>query len=222
MNGKKQITQRLENKRSVYFQIGLTFSLGLSLLAFEWKSPVGEEVWKQAFEENEFFEIEMPVTRSAEPIKAPVVSNTIKPVEKVVTYVLPVIDPDSVVVMSDSQLVVLITPRPEVPPDEPFIPVPEIPAGFPGGEKALVTYLNQRIYYPSEAKRNRITGLVYVCFEVSSTGKIEKAEVMRGIGGGCDEVALAAVRKMPDWEPAMQGGRFVRTQLCLPVNFSLK
>ncbi|HNQ12688.1 MAG TPA: energy transducer TonB [Bacteroidia bacterium] len=221
MNEKKLISEKIEKHRALYFQIGLCLSLGMSLLAFEWQSPKGDLVWEKSFEQNEFVELQMPIIRTKEPIKAPAVSNNIKAVENTFEP-NPDPKPNPQPKKSDSIAITTIVLKPEVIDPEPFIKVPEIAASFPGGELALLNYLNQNIKYPSEAKRNNITGLVYVCFEVSSKGKIEKAEVVRGIGGGCDEVALTSVNNMPDWNPAMQGGKTVRTQMCLPVNFSLK
>src|SRR5690606_39841950 len=63
-----------------------------------------------------------------------------------------------------------------------------------GGKEGWNKYLSENILYPSEAKTKGIEGTVYVEFIVKADGTIESVEVLRGIGGGCDEEALKAVR----------------------------
>ena len=40
MNQFKKTTQKREKRRGIYFQIGLIIAGGLTLVAFEWTSPV--------------------------------------------------------------------------------------------------------------------------------------------------------------------------------------
>ena len=47
-------------------------------------------------------------------------------------------------------------------------------------------------------------------------------KVLRGIGGGCDEVAQEVIAGMPKWNPGKQRGRPVRVQFTLPVAFTLQ
>lgn len=101
-----------------------------------------------------------------------------------------------------------------------FMVVEESPA-FPGGADKLNRYLSENLHYPSEARENAISGTVFVRFVVDQTGKITNAEVIRGIGGGCDEEALRVVKGMPRWKPGKQRGKPVKTVFNLPVRFSL-
>lgn len=101
-----------------------------------------------------------------------------------------------------------------------FVVVEESPQ-FPGGEEGRVEYLQKNIIYPEKAEKNGIEGTVYVTFVVERDGSTSNVRILRGIGGGCDEVALEAVRNMPDWKPGKQKGRPVRVQFNMPLKFKL-
>lgn len=100
--------------------------------------------------------------------------------------------------------------------------VVEVDPEFPGGIEALYKYLAENITYPQQAKDSGIQGRVIVTFVVEKDGSITGAEVLRGIGGGCDEEALRVVNAMPKWTPGKQLGEPVRVQFNLPVVFKLK
>ncbi len=87
--------------------------------------------------------------------------------------------------------------------------------------RKMIEYIIANFKYPEEAKRNSIQGTVIVRFVVSKTGDLKDLEVMRGIGGGCDEASLQIVRKMPKWIPGKQRGRNVNVQFNLPFKFQL-
>jgi len=60
-----------------------------------------------------------------------------------------------------------------------------------------------------------------VTFIVETDGSISSVEVLRGIGGGCDEEAVRVIKSMPNWIPGKQGGVAVRVKFNLPVKFTL-
>ncbi|MBE2247873.1 MAG: energy transducer TonB [Candidatus Competibacteraceae bacterium] len=47
-------------------------------------------------------------------------------------------------------------------------------------------------------------------------------QILRGIGGGCDEEAERVIKKLPGFTPGKQRGRPVRVQYRLPIAFTLK
>ncbi|MEX0994150.1 MAG: energy transducer TonB [Balneolaceae bacterium] len=81
--------------------------------------------------------------------------------------------------------------------------------------------LQSKIRYPERARKAGIEGRVYLRFIVNEQGEVEDPVVTRGIGGGCDEEALRAV-KQAKFKPGMQRGRPVRVQYSLPVVFRLQ
>lgn len=113
-------------------------------------------------------------------------------------------------------------PEPEEPKEEKIFMFVEEQATFPGGNRALFRYLSENIKYPEFAKATDIQGKVIVEFVVEGDGSITQARVLRGIGGGCDKEALRVIRKMPNWQPAQQNDRKVRSRMVLPLSFKLQ
>ncbi len=86
----------------------------------------------------------------------------------------------------------------------------------------IYQYLSKHIHYPNMAMQDHITGKVLIRFVVNENGSISNVEVVRGIGGGCDEEAKRVVQNMPKWSPGMQNGRAVKVYFTLPINFRLE
>ena len=110
----------------------------------------------------------------------------------------------------------------ETPQQAEIFTVVEEQPGYPGGEEARISYLQQNIKYPEEAKELGIQGKVFVTFVVEVDGTITDVRVLRGIGGGCDEEAIRVVKSMPKWVPGKQRGVPVRVQFNLPIKFTLQ
>ncbi len=90
---------------------------------------------------------------------------------------------------------------------------PSIVGGFASLEKNLK--------YPEGAKKYGIQGRVYVRVFVDEKGNVVNAEVIKGVGFGCDIAALEAVQKL-HFTPGEQDGKPVKTQIIIPVAFKLK
>jgi protein TonB len=100
-------------------------------------------------------------------------------------------------------------------PVEFFVAVEEMPEPI-GGIQAI----QQNIIYPEIAKRAGVQGRVYVKAFVDESGVVQKAEVLKGIGAGCDEAAIDAVMKTR-FKPGKQRGKPVRVQVSIPILFKL-
>ena len=98
--------------------------------------------------------------------------------------------------------------------------VPEMPVP-PGGMDSWVKYLTENLTEPTTAKEKGVEGLVVLSFIVREGGKIDSVEVLRGIGGGCDEEAVRLVKNSGVWTPGKIDGKAVSVQLRLPVQFKL-
>jgi periplasmic protein TonB len=104
--------------------------------------------------------------------------------------------------------------------DDIFTVVEEMP--FPKqGYDEFYKFLSNEIKYPSEAREQGISGKVYVQFVVNKDGSLSNIEVVKGIGGGCDEEAARALSKSTKWTPGSQRGREVSVRMILPINFKL-
>lgn len=78
------------------------------------------------------------------------------------------------------------------------------------------------IEYPEECKQAGIEGTVYVQFVVTKTGEVTNAEVIKGIGGGCDQYALQYVKNNAEFTAGMQNGEPVNVRYTIPIMFKLR
>lgn len=93
---------------------------------------------------------------------------------------------------------------------------------MPKADYDLGAYLSEHLHYPDSAKTHNIEGRVIIKFVVNEDGKISDCQLMRGIGGGCDEEALKVVAGLPAWAPGVQDGKNVKVYFTLPIVFRLK
>jgi protein TonB len=81
--------------------------------------------------------------------------------------------------------------------------------------------IQSKIKYPEIAKRAGIEGKVYVQAFIDEDGNVANAKIIKGIGGGCDETALDAV-KQTKFKPGRQRGTPVKVQVSIPIVFKLQ
>lgn len=111
-------------------------------------------------------------------------------------------------------------PKPEVE-NKVFDVVEQMPH-FPGGDAALMKYLNDHINYPSVAQENGVQGRVVISFVVERDGSITDVKVARSVDPSLDREATRVVQSMPHWIPGKQNGSAVRVKYMLPVSFRLQ
>ncbi|RYF79549.1 MAG: energy transducer TonB [Chitinophagaceae bacterium] len=105
--------------------------------------------------------------------------------------------------------------------DSVFTKVDKPPVYLEGGEQGMFEVIRRNIKYPKDAIMKGIEGRVFVEFTVDKEGRLKDAEVVKGIGGGCDEEALRAVNLLQNWEPAMHNNQKVAYRYVMPVSFKL-
>ena len=83
-----------------------------------------------------------------------------------------------------------------------------------GGIEAIY----RKLIYPSAARNNGIQGTVKVQAFIDEYGEVMEAEVVEGIGYGCDDVARDAIY-YAKFKPGLQKGKPVRTMIIIPIEF---
>ena len=104
--------------------------------------------------------------------------------------------------------------------EEIFRSVEQMPQ-FPGGEAALMKYLQSHINYPPMAAENNIQGRVVVQFVVDKTGRVGEVKVIRNVDKDLDREAARVCKSLPKFTPGRQNGRAVAVWYTLPVTFKL-
>lgn len=114
--------------------------------------------------------------------------------------------------------------QPEPPKEEEnkvFEVVEQMPA-FPGGDAALMKYLQENTQYPTIAAENGVQGRVVVGFVVEKDGSITDVTVIKSQDPSLDREAARVVKSMPRWIPGKQNGSAVRVKYQVPVTFRLQ
>lgn len=124
----------------------------------------------------------------------------------------------------DRNLVPVSNQRNQEPNDsDPVFEVFEVDPEFPGGNGAMLDYLNQNLKYPQNAAEKGIEGKVYVRFIISSSGKIMEPQVQVGIVNcqECDQEAIRLVQNMPAWIPGRNDGKPVSCRYRAVIKFEI-
>ncbi len=65
---------------------------------------------------------------------------------------------------------------------------------YPGGSKAMRTFLSKQKVYPKEALEQKIEGTVHLRYTINHRGSVVRTKVIVGLGHGCDEEAARIVK----------------------------
>ncbi|MGA8263323.1 MAG: energy transducer TonB [Ignavibacteriaceae bacterium] len=83
-----------------------------------------------------------------------------------------------------------------------------------------ISAIQKKVIYPEIAKRAGIEGKVYIQAFIDEKGDVVKTIMLKGIGSGCDEAAMKAVKETK-FTPAKQRDKLVKLQVVVPVLFKL-
>jgi len=214
MEAKKTPKADLNKRVGMFTNLGLAVAVGLTLVAFEWKSYDDSNLKNLGTVDDNFEELlDVPITQQPPPppppppMEQPVIEeipDEVKIEEKIdVNFDVDVKETTVIKEVVISEAVVK-----EEKADEIFDVVETQPSP-PGGMSAWNKYLSDNLKYPTQARRMGVEGTVIVVFVVNTDGSIQDVEVLRGIGGGCDEEAVKVVKNAPKWDPGKQRGRAV-------------
>lgn len=87
---------------------------------------------------------------------------------------------------------------------------------FPGGEVALMKYIQSHLNYPVGCTAD---GRVILQFVVHSDGSIGEVKVVRAVDEALDKEAVRVIKSLPKFTPGRQNGQPVAVWYTLPVSF---
>jgi len=226
MELKKSEKANLEGNKGIFRQMGLILSLGVMFIAFEYTQTDIKASDFEVVEEIVMEEEAIPITRQETPPPPP------PPPPPAFTEVLNIVDDDveleeelelDDMEMDEEAEVEIMDFEEEVEEDDNqvFMVVETMPS-FPGGDAALMKYLQKNVKFPAIAQENGIQGRVYVEFVVNKDGQIVDVKILKGVDRSLDEEAMRVVKNMPPWSPGEQRGKAVRVSYRLPINFTLR
>jgi protein TonB len=234
MELKKTSKADLQNKKTFFLEIGVSISLLVVLVAFNWstKEIVGNTLvveHKEIVEEEEQIPITQPELPLPEIPLIPQIPDIIDIVENDVDIV-------SKFDFSDSEtnkpaLYTYINKMPQLVKDSkevddviPFAVVEEKPR-FQGKDASeFVKWIYEKLAgnYPQAAVENNIQGKVYISFTVNIDGTLSDIKSMRKADPILEECVIGIIKKSPKWTPGRQQNKIVKVTYQVPVQFRLQ
>jgi TonB family protein len=98
---------------------------------------------------------------------------------------------------------------------------PEQQPYFPGGETALLKYLQENVKYPPKAIKDSIQGRVVVQFLIDPAGCVGEVKVLRSVREDLDAEAVRVVKTLPKFVPGRMYGKAISAWYTLPVTFKI-
>ncbi|MCM1292687.1 MAG: energy transducer TonB [Bacteroides sp.] len=106
--------------------------------------------------------------------------------------------------------------------DEAYMPdFVDVSPQFPGGEAAMIRFINSERHYPRDAYESGRQGRVVCSFIVDSDGSILNIRVQRGPCPSMMNEAVRIISNMPRWNAGLLDGRKVPVVCFLTIPFRL-
>lgn len=229
MEIKKSDKANLENKKLLFFELGIVFALLIVWRAFEWTTQETNYDTlvdtTQMIEEEEIINIEENTPPPPPPTQEiPVLSDVIEIVEDDIKV-------DDVIINTEDDANLGVEIKEYVAKIEeenieeeaiPFQLVEKQPSFMGGGPNEFTKWVNERLVYPEIAKENGVQGRVTLQFTVEKDGSVTNVKVLRGVDSSLDKEAVRIVSQSPKWTPGKQRDRAVKVTYTFPVIFQLR
>lgn len=88
-------------------------------------------------------------------------------------------------------------------------------------EKELLSHINKKVKYPEMALATGIEGKVYVEFIVDTEGDITNVKIKKSVHEDLDAEAIRAVKSLPKMVPGKQLDKAVNVRYTIPVYFKI-
>ncbi|MCC6384787.1 MAG: TonB family protein [Bacteroidia bacterium] len=218
--------RKLERKRGLFFQIGLTLSLlliwGILHLTITSRLPIVHLADNKL--EDQIL-IHLPIPDQVIKHTGPKVIKT-SPSLPVQTKSQIRIVPPAVENQIDHSDPADAQPKPSgsnLPAVNNFEFIPPVLPEFNGGLSALYNYLKDSIRYNPKAVKVGVEGVVYINFWIDENGLVSQVTVRGGVHPWLDNEAVRVVERMPAWIPGKNyDGSPVGSYFNLPIVFKLR
>ncbi len=222
MATRKSPKANLRHTYGLLVEVGFVMALALLVLAFRLNIQPDTEI---TFEADPIdFPLIQEIQITTQPPKPPTpprpqmimeVPNDVVIEEEplMLDYPIEIYDP---VFVGDPPQIEEEEPVPQDEEPDIFIVVEQRPVLIGGLEE-----IQKKIAYPEIARKAGVEGRVIIQFVVDENGDIIRPEILKSIGGGCDEEALRVVREAK-FTPGKQRGKAVKVRMSLPITFKLR
>ena len=225
MEIKKSKKANLENKRTLFMEIGLVLALALVFVGFEWTKGELEISSLGVLQDLSGEEEIIPITRQE--LQKPIVPPKPQPVVLELNIVDNDIELEDDFEIDDFEAnqddIIQIVQMEEEEEEENyvFMLVEDMPV-FQGGDiNTFRNYIQGTLKYPRIAEENSISGTVHVTFVVNKKGELDEITILRGVDPSLDNEVIRALKAAPKWVPGKQRDKPVLVRMSMPVKFTL-
>lgn len=203
---------KLKYKR--VFEWGIIISILITIAAFKYFPRIEKQNGTLITEDEIITLVDVEITKpySTPPPPLPEIMIQTPVDEELENIELPNTDLNPFEEINEPKMVNELKEDKEQPPFIWVEKMPEIVGGLPA--------LKSKVVYPALAQRAGIQGKVILNFIIDKNGNPSQITVVKGIGFGCDEAAVEAV-KATKFIPGEQRGKPVKVLLTLPIDFKL-
>ncbi len=97
----------------------------------------------------------------------------------------------------------------------------EFESSFPGGVPGWGRFVQENLVYPKKAIKKNIQGTVITRFIVDSDGTVSDIDAIDG-PELLREAVIDVIKKSPNWKPAQQYGKKVKSYKIQPITFKIQ
>ena len=230
MEIKKSPKADLENKKTLFLEIGLVIALAAAGTAFAISSkpepepytPPKQDVREQEFEMDRTIQQQDQQQPEQQKAKTQVLADVLTIVSNDTKIDTPdLLFSDDAAAFEDFEFEVEEVVE-QIVEEEIFVTAEEMPT-FQGGDLSKFrNWVQSNVKYPQIALENGIQGNVVIKFVVEKDGKLSNIQVLQSPDKTLADAAVQVLQKSPKWKPGKQRNKPVRVTYTLPVSFKIQ
>lgn len=225
MEVKKNPKVDLENKKSIFLEVGLIIALAICIIAFS----VGQEKKTIEIIQVSGPEVEMDLVDITKP-EEPKPQAPVKQAVQLISDFIKVVKNDTKIetefdfaeFTEDEIVVEEIVVEEEVQEEAPFLKVEIMPSFMGGDLNTFRAWVAQEFQIPAIAAENGIQGRVIVQFVIEKDGSLSNIEFLQSPDRVYEDEVRRVLNKSPKWTPGRQRDAVVRVRYILPINCTLQ
>ena len=238
---KKNPNAEIGRNSSLYFKIGLTSVLFVTWQSLEVKIYEKESQVLDVVEVVDDLDEEVPITQNVmttpppPPPSAPDVIEIVEDIEDVEETVIESTESSQDLYIEDAIIKIneVVVEEEEEDISVPFAIIENAPV-FPGCDSCpteeerracfhqkIQEHIVKNLNYPPAALEMRITGRVFVQFDIDSKGRVANIQ-RRGPDRLLENEAERIIAALPKMKPGMQRGKAAKISYAIPINFKIQ
>ena len=226
MEVKKNPKVDLQNKKGIFWEIGLIFALALCIVAFS----LGQSKKSIEIIEVSGPEVEMDLVDITKP-EEPKTQAPVKQAVQLISDFIKVVKNDTKIEtefdfaeFTEEEIVVEeieVAPE-EIVEEAAFIKVEVMPSFMGGDLNTFRSWVAQEFKIPAIAAENGIQGRVVVQFVIEKDGRLSNIEFLTSPDRVYEDEVRRVLMKSPRWTPGRQRDAVVRVRYILPIDCRLQ